>query len=106
MEEFRHIEPEHGTLTEQVTGKFQRQLRLPYSGRPEKQERAKRFAGGLQAKLAAFQHGTHAGNDVALAFDLGKQMRFKAGEIFNEGGSIHGLVAGWDRLPLSHWRTA
>jgi hypothetical protein len=22
---------------------------------------------------------------VALAFDLGKQMRFKAGEIFNEG---------------------
>jgi hypothetical protein len=47
VEEFRHIEPEHGTLTEQVTGKFQRQLRLPYSGRPEKQERAKRFACGL-----------------------------------------------------------
>jgi hypothetical protein len=28
VEEFRHVEPEHGTLTEQVTGKFQRQLRL------------------------------------------------------------------------------
>jgi len=26
MQEFRHIEPEHGTLTEQVTGKFQRQF--------------------------------------------------------------------------------
>ena len=102
VEEFRHIEPEHGTLTEQVTGKFQCQFRLPYSGRPEKQERAKRFAGGLQAKLAAFQHGTHAGNGVSLAFDLGRQMRFKACEIFNEGGSIHRLVAGWDCLPLSH----
>ena len=69
-------------------------------------ERAKRFAGGLQAKLAAFPHGTDAGNDMALALDLGKQVWLKTGEIFNQSGSIHGLVAGWDRLPLSHWRTA
>jgi hypothetical protein len=106
VEEFRHVESEHGTLTEEVTGKFQRQFCLPYSGRPEKEERAERFAGGLQAKLAAFQHGTHARNDVGLAFDLGKQVRLKAGEILNEGGSTHGLLAGWARLPLSHWRTA
>ena len=55
--------------------------------------------------MAAFQHGTHAGNDMALAFDLRKQVRFKDGEIFNESGSINRLVGGWDCLLLSHWRT-
>ena len=62
VEEFGHVESENGSLTEKVTGKFQRQFRLPYPGRPEKKERSKRFLGGLQAKLAAFQNGTHAGN--------------------------------------------
>ena len=71
VEEFRHVKPEHGTLTEEVTRKFQRQLRLPDTGRPEKQERAKRFAVGLQAKFAAFQRGRHAGNHMVLAVDLG-----------------------------------
>jgi hypothetical protein len=48
VEEFRHVKPEHGTIAEEVTRKFQRQFRLPYSGRPEKQERAERFAVGCK----------------------------------------------------------
>ena len=106
VEELGHVKAENALAPEKIASEFQRQFRLSYSGRAKKKKRPQRFPGGLQAKLAALQHGTYAGNDVALAFDLGRQMRFKAGEIFNEGGSIHGLLAGWNCLPLSHWRTA
>lgn len=92
MEKFGHIETEHGIIAEKVTGEFQRQLRLSYASRPEKQERTKRFSRRLQPKLTAFQHGANAGNDVALAFDLGGKMRLKAGEFFDE--RIHDVVTG------------
>lgn len=76
MKELRHIESEYGVPTEKVAGKFQCQLGLAYAGRPEKQERAKRFAERLQTKLTAFQDGGDAGNDMALSLYLGSKMRF------------------------------
>ena len=87
MEKFRHIETERGIITEKIAGKFERQFGLTYAGRPEKKKGTKRLAGRLQPKLAPFQHRTHAGNDMALSLDLGKQMGFEAGEIFD--GGIH-----------------
>ena len=86
MQELGHVEAKDAFASEKTAGEFQRQFRLPHPGRTEKEERAERFPLRLQSKLAAFQHGTHAGNDVALAPDLGRQMRFKTGEIFNEEG--------------------
>lgn len=93
MKKFRHIESKYRVLTKEVSGEFQGRFRFPHPRRPEKQERAKRLARRLQSKLAAFQHGAHAGNGVALAFDLGKQVRLKAIKMFDEGGIFHGWMA-------------
>ena len=93
--------------SEQIAGEFQRQLRLPHSGRPEKQERPERFPGGLQSKLAAFQNRAHAGNDMVLPFDPGKQVSFEAIQVFDRGRiCVHEWLAGLDTANFSHCRTA
>ena len=72
-------------MPKRVLCEFERQLRLPHSGRPEKKQRAKRFPSGLQSELAAFEHRAHAGNDVVLAFDPGKQVRLETVQIAKDG---------------------
>ena len=71
VQEFRHVKPEHGTLTEQLAGKFQCPFRLPYSGRSEKQERAKRSAIGRKPNWPRSTRKTR-GNYVLLTLDLGR----------------------------------
>lgn len=104
VEEFGHVEPEHRIIPEEVAGEFQCQFCLPHPGRPEEKKRTERLALWLQSELAAFQHGTHAGNGMILAIDFGKQMGLKAGKFFNLG--IHGLVTGLVFFARSHWRIA
>ena len=85
MKKLGHIEAEKTFGAEEVLCEFERQLRLPHSGRPEKKERAKRFPSGLQSELAAFQNRAHAGNDVVLPFDPGKQVRLETVQIAKNG---------------------
>ena len=86
MQEFGHIEAENTLIAEKIARKFQRQFRLPHSGRSKKQERPQRLPGGLQSKLAAFENRAHAGNDMVLAFDPGKQMGFKTIQVLDCAG--------------------
>ena len=86
MQEFGHIEAENTLIAEKIAREFQRQFRLPHSGRPEKQERTERFPGGLQAKLAAFENRANAGNHMVLPFDPGKQVSFEAVQVADCGG--------------------
>ena len=44
VKELGHIEAENALIAEQIAREFQRQLRLADAGRPEKEERAERFA--------------------------------------------------------------
>jgi len=84
VEEFGHVEPEHGILAEKVAGEFQGQFCLPHPGWSEKKKRTERLALRLQSELAAFQHGADTGNGMILAFDFGKQMGFRAGNTLNK----------------------
>lgn len=87
---------------------LRRQLRFPYSGRPEKEKRSKRFRLRLQSKQASFKHRAHAGDDMVVPFDFGKQVSFESVQVADDGGMIgvHGRAAGLRNVLRSHCQAA
>jgi hypothetical protein len=95
VQEFRHVEAEGILAAEEIAAEFERQFCLPYAGWSEKKERTERLPAGLESKLAALQNRAHTRNDVVLALDSRKQMRFESIQV-TEGGwlCVHEELAG------------
>jgi hypothetical protein len=107
VQEFRHVEAKEILAAEEIAAEFESQFCLPYAGWSEKKEGTEWFLAGLESELAALQNRAHARNDVVLALDSRKQMRFESIQV-TEGGWLcaHEGLAGLETAPFRYCRRA